>query len=261
MTLLQTLEGGVLTLTLNRPGLLNALDLDLLGSLRGAFDQATAGCADGTVRAVLLTGAGRGFSSGADLGMIGAALATAELDRHLRETFNPLILAMRALPAPIVVAVNGPAAGAGMSLALAGDIVLAGRSATFLQAFTKIGLVPDAGSTYFLPRLVGDVRARALTLLAEKVDAERALAMGLVWKVYDDDRLLPEATALVSLLATQPTRAFALTKRSLEQSAGNGLAAQLAVEAESQRQAGHTEDFREGVSAFLAKRPPVFRGR
>jgi len=261
MNLVQTLDSGVLTLTLNRPEVLNALDLDLLRVLRAAFEQAAAGVADGTVRSVLLTGAGRGFCSGADLGVVGSAMANAELDRHLREVFNPVVLAMRALPCPIVGAVNGSAAGAGMSLALACDIVLAGRSATFLQAFTKIGLVPDAGSTWFLPRLVGDVRARALALLAEPVDAEHALAMGLVWKVYDDDRLVPEAAALAGRLATQPTRAFALTKDALNVSSGNDLATQLEVEAESQRQAGHTTDFREGVSAFLAKRRPAFTGR
>jgi 2-(1,2-epoxy-1,2-dihydrophenyl)acetyl-CoA isomerase len=168
---------------------------------------------------------------------------------------------MRALPAPIITAVNGSAAGAGMSLALAGDIVLAAQSATFLQAFSRIGLIPDAGSTYFLPRLVGESRARAMAILAEKIGADQALQFGMVWQVLPDGELLAAATAMAERLATMPTRAFALAKEALNQSLANDLATQLEVEAGLQGRAGKTQDFPEGVAAFLGKRKPVFKGR
>ncbi|MGE0798098.1 MAG: enoyl-CoA hydratase-related protein [Lautropia sp.] len=255
-------NAGVATVTLNRPAVLNATSAALLGDLLAAFERIEQGIGDGGVRAVLLTGAGRGFCSGADL--TDPALAgsgTPDLAAFLHRYYHPLIRLMRRLPAPIVVAVNGVAAGAGMSLALAGDVVLAARSATFLQAFSRIGLVPDAGSTYFLPRLIGEGRARALAILADKLDAEQALQFGLVWQVHDDDALLPAARALAERLATQPTRAFALIKEAMNQSLDNPLAAQLEVEADAQGRAGRTEDFREGVAAFLGKRRPQFKGR
>jgi 2-(1,2-epoxy-1,2-dihydrophenyl)acetyl-CoA isomerase len=215
------------------------------------------------VRAVLLTGAGRGFCAGADL----AAAAGAPLDgprdvaQSLRERYHPIILAMRQFPKPIVGAVNGSAAGAGMSIALACDIVLAGESASFLQAFTRIGLVPDCGSTWFLPRMAGDVRARAMVMLAEKIPASEALQYGLVWKVYADDQLLAEARATAHKMAQMPTRAYDLIKQALAVSSGNGLGEQLEVEALMQGQAMATEDHREGVAAFLGKRPAQFKGR
>jgi 2-(1,2-epoxy-1,2-dihydrophenyl)acetyl-CoA isomerase len=184
-----------------------------------------------------------------------------DVAQSLRERYHPIVLAMRELPKPIVAAVNGSAAGAGMSLALACDVVLAGESASFLQAFTRIGLVPDCGSTWFLPRIVGDVRARAMVMLADKIPAREALACGLVWKVHPDDALAAEARACAARLAAMPTRALDLVKQALSRSGANGLADQLEVEAAAQGQASRTEDFREGVAAFVQKRPARFTGR
>ena len=252
---------SVATITLNRPGVLNALDDALMRGLHDALQQARA---DDSVRALVLTGAGRGFSAGADLSTtipIGGSAKAMDLGRLLRDRYNPIIIGMRELPKPIITAVNGVAAGAGMSLALAGDIVLASRSATFMQAFSKIGLVPDAGSTWFLPRLVGDARARALAMLADRIDADTAERFGLVWKVHEDDQLITEAMALAKHMATQPTRAYGLIKEALNASSTNTLVAQLDLEADVQTKAGLTEDFHEGVTAFLDKRIPRFSGR
>lgn len=248
---------AIATITLNRPDVLNALDDALIRALRDAVERAAG---DDAVRAVLLTGAGRGFSSGADLASVPPS-PSLDLGQLLRERYHPVILAMRSMPKPVVCAVNGPAAGAGMSIALAGDIVLAARSAYFVQAFSKIGLVPDAGSTWFLPRYVGDVRARAMALLAERIDAPTAERFGLVWQVLDDEQLMPEARQLAARLAAQPTRACALIKQALNDSFARDLPAQLELEATLQTQAGRTEDFAEGVAAFLQRRAPVFKGR
>ncbi|MBX3591956.1 MAG: enoyl-CoA hydratase/isomerase family protein [Burkholderiaceae bacterium] len=248
---------AIATITLNRPDVLNALDDALIRALRDAVERAAG---DDAVRAVLLTGAGRGFSSGADLASVPPS-PSLDLGQLLRERYHPVILAMRSMPKPVVCAVNGPAAGAGMSIALAGDIVLAARSAYFVQAFSKIGLVPDAGSTWFLPRYAGDVRARAMALLAERIDAPTAERFGLVWQVLDDEQLMPEARQLAARLAAQPTRACALIKQALNDSFARDLPAQLELEATLQTQAGRTEDFAEGVAAFLQRRAPVFKGR
>ena len=248
---------AIATITLNRPDVLNALDDALIRALRDAVERAAG---DAAVRAVLLTGAGRGFSSGADLASVPPS-PSLDLGQLLRERYHPVILAMRSMPKPVVCAVNGPAAGAGMSIALAGDIVLAARSAYFVQAFSKIGLVPDAGSTWFLPRYAGDVRARAMALLAERIDAPTAERFGLVWQVLDDEQLMPQARQLAARLAAQPTRACALIKQALNDSFGRDLPAQLELEATLQTQAGRTEDFAEGVAAFLQGRAPVFKGR
>ena len=247
---------GVATITLNRPEVLNALNEPLMRALADAVAIATS---DDAVRAVVLTGAGRGFSSGADLASTG--VSAAEVGQLLRQRYHPVILALRQCPKPVVSAVNGVAAGAGMSLALAGDIVLAARSATFLQAFARIGLVPDAGSTWFLTRYGGDARARALAMLAERIDAAQAQSFGLVWAVHEDDALMPAARALAAHLATQPTRALALIKQALAAAPGNSLPEQLELEADLQAKAAATEDFREGVTAFLQKRPARFLGR
>lgn len=248
---------AIATITLNRPDVLNALDDALIRALRDAVERAAG---DDAVRAVLLTGAGRGFSSGADLASVPPS-PSLDLGQLLRERYHPVILAMRSMPKPVVCAVNGPAAGAGMSIALAGDIVLAARSAYFVQAFSKIGLVPDAGSTWFLPRYAGDVRARAMALLAERIDAPTAERFGLVWQVLDDEQLMPQARQLAARLAAQPTRACALIKQALNDSFGRDLPAQLELEATLQTQAGRTEDFAEGVAAFLQRRAPQFKGR
>lgn len=253
---LYEVAAGVATITLNRPDVLNALNDTLMRRLAEAVAAASS---DDMVRAVVLTGAGRGFSAGADLATTG--VPAAEVGQLLRQRYHPVILGLRECPKPVVSAVNGVAAGAGMSLALAGDIVLAARSATFMQAFARIGLVPDAGSTWFLTRYAGDARARALAMLAEKIDAVQAQSCGLVWAVHDDDALLPAARALAAHLATQPTRALALIKQALSAAPGHSLPEQLELEADLQIQAAATEDFREGVAAFLQKRPARFVGR
>ncbi|PVY69905.1 2-(1,2-epoxy-1,2-dihydrophenyl)acetyl-CoA isomerase [Cupriavidus alkaliphilus] len=256
-TVLYQASEGVATLTLNRPDVLNALNADILRELREAVDRAAA---DAEVRAVLLTGAGRGFCAGADLAARQGGGVT-DSGTLLRERYHPIIMALREMPKPVVTAVNGVAAGAGMSLALAGDVVLAARSASFLQAFSKIGLIPDAGSTYFLPRYAGEMRARALAILAEKIDAQEAHRIGLVWKVHDDAALQDEAGKLARHLATMPTMAYAMIKQALNQSFGNDLAAQLEVEATLQSRASRSEDCKEGVAAFVEKRKPQFKGR
>ena len=253
---LYQVDGAVATLTLNRPDVLNALNTALMLALREAVEKASA---DAAVRAVVVTGAGRGFSAGADLAS--SSGGTGNAGTTLRERYHPVILAMRAMPKPIISAVNGVAAGAGMSIAMAGDIILAGRSASFLQAFSKIGLVPDAGSTWFLPRYVGDVRARALAILADRISAQDAQSFGLVWQVHEDAELLPKAQEMAQRLAAMPTRAYAMIKQALNDSHQRDLATQLELEADLQVEAGKTEDFREGVAAFLQKRPPQFKGR
>ena len=253
MTLLVESCPGYRRITLNRPERLNALNVEMAAALDAAFDEAAA---DKTCRALLLTGAGRGFCAGQDLTEIVGA-SPADLERLL-EHYHPLILKIRALPIPVVCAVNGVAAGAGANLALACDIVLVARSATFVQAFTRIGLVPDCGGTWFLPRLVGTARARALAFLAEPLPAETAAEWGLVWRMTEDERLLPEAEALAARLASQASNALALTKRALDATGENTLAQQLDLEGELQRQAGAHPDHAEGVRAFLEKRPAAF---
>jgi 2-(1,2-epoxy-1,2-dihydrophenyl)acetyl-CoA isomerase len=251
-------DGAVVTVTLNRPDKLNSFNEAMHGELRLALDRIEA---DGSVRAVLLTGAGRGFCAGQDLGDRNvAADRDIDLGATLEAHYNPLIRRLRALDRPTVCAVNGVAAGAGANLALACDIVLAARSARFIQAFCKIGLVPDTGGTYFLPRLVGEARARGLALLGEPLSAEQAEAWGLVWKCVDDERLLAEARALAQQLAAGPTKGLGLIKRALRASLANDLERQLDLERDLQREAGRSADYREGVSAFMQKRQPVFRG-
>ena len=250
---------GWMKLTLNRPTRLNAFTPELHGALAEALAEAAR---DPDCRAVLLTGAGRGFCAGQDLdavpkGADGAADLGLTVERH----YNPLIRTLRTLAKPVVCAVNGVAAGAGANIAFACDIVLAARSAKFIQAFAKIGLVPDSGGTYALPRLVGDARARALTMLGEPLTAEQAESWGAIWKVYDDEALMAEAERLTAHLATQPTFALALTKEALNASSTNTLAAQLDLERDFQRRCGRTADHAEGVAAFAAKRAPVFTGR
>jgi 2-(1,2-epoxy-1,2-dihydrophenyl)acetyl-CoA isomerase len=251
---------GVTTLTLSRPDKLNSLNEAMHGELRAALE----GCgADPGCRAVLLTGAGRAFCAGQDLGdrVMGEGGAAPDLGDTLERFYNPLVRLLRGLEKPVVCAVNGVAAGAGANLALACDIVLAARSASFVQAFARIGLVPDAGGTYALPRLVGEARAKGLALLGEKLPAEEAAAWGLIWRCVDDADLMDEALAVARGLAQGPTRGLALTKRALNASAGNGLDAQLDLERDFQREAGRTADYAEGVRAFAEKRPARFKGR
>jgi 2-(1,2-epoxy-1,2-dihydrophenyl)acetyl-CoA isomerase len=253
-TVLVTDHGAVRVMTLNRPDRLNALTAELLMALSTAMQDATAAR---SVRAIVLTGAGRGFCAGADLNQNMGGEAR-DLGVALDTTYNPLVLAMRACPKPIVSAVNGVAAGAGMNLALAGDIVIAARAANFTQAFVRIGLMPDAGGTYFLPRLVGDGRARAMMMLGETMTAAQAEAVGLVWKLYDDEHFAAEALAMATSLAARPAGALAAMKAALNASAGNTLSAQLNVERDHQRDLGYSADFAEGVKAFIEKRPAMF---
>jgi 2-(1,2-epoxy-1,2-dihydrophenyl)acetyl-CoA isomerase len=251
---------GVAELTLNRPERLNAFTEAMHRELAAHLDRIEA---DPGVRAVLLTGAGRGFCAGQDLGdrMMGEGDAPPDLGDTLERLYNPLVRRIRALDRPVVCAVNGVAAGAGANIALACDIVLAARSAVFIQAFCRIGLVPDSGGTWFLPRLVGEARARALALLGEKVSAEQAEAWGMIWRAVDDERLLDEARGLARQLASGPTRGLGSIKRALAASWANDLDAQLDLERDLQREAGRTADYREGVRAFMEKRPPRFEGR
>jgi 2-(1,2-epoxy-1,2-dihydrophenyl)acetyl-CoA isomerase len=256
MTLLIESHPGYRVLTLNRPDRLNALTLDMADALMTALHDAAN---DAACRALLLTGAGRGFCAGQDL----TALTGPQPEDvgALLDRYHPLIRKMRNLALPIVCAVNGVAAGAGANIALACDIVLAARSANFVQAFARIGLVPDCGGTWFLPRLVGMARARALALLADPVPAETAAEWGMIWQAVDDDRLLEEAHTLAARLAGQATATLGLIKRALDSAATHSLDRQLDVERDLQVRAAQSPDYAEGVRAFLEKRRPVFSGR
>jgi|SoiMethySBSTD1v2_1073268.scaffolds.fasta_scaffold90620_4 2-(1,2-epoxy-1,2-dihydrophenyl)acetyl-CoA isomerase len=250
---------GYRVLTLNRPQRLNAFTEPMHVALREALAAAEA---DTGCRALLLTGAGRGFCAGQDLNdRLSQAGDTPVLGSALEAYYNPLVRKLRALPFPVVAAVNGVAAGAGCNIALTCDIVIAARSASFIQSFAKIGLVPDSGGTWTLPRLVGPARARALALLAEPLPAETAEAWGLIWKVYDDATLMEEAHKLCTRFAAAPTAGLALIKRALDQSWENDLDTQLDLEREFQREASLNPDYAEGVRAFMEKRPPRFAGR
>ena len=250
---------GYRVVQINRPDRLNALDRATHVVLMQKLLEAEA---DESCRALILTGTGRGFCAGADLADPDReASATADSGAALDKYFNPVIRLMRTIPKPIVSAVNGVAAGVGMSFALASDIAIAGKSASFLQAFARIGLLPDGGSTWFLPRLVGDQRARALAMLAPQIPAEKAKEWGLIWDVVDDAALMTTATEIARKLADGPTLALARIKGALAQAGGNDLSAQLDVERDYQRELGRSDDFREGVAAFLAKRKPDFKGK
>lgn len=251
---------GYSVITLNRPDRLNAFNEAQHRELREALDACEA---DKDCGAVVLTGAGRGFCAGQDLSdrdptMLGES---PDLGLTLETFYNPLVRKLRALEMPVICAVNGVAAGAGANIALACDIVLAARSAKFIQAFSKIGLIPDAGGTYWLTKHLGEARAKALALTAHPLSAEDAAQWGLIWKAVDDDRLMDEATALAEGFANGPTRAYALTKQAIQAATTNDLDEQLEVERTLQREAGWSDDYKEGVAAFLQKRPADFKGR
>lgn len=245
---------GVATLTFNRPDKLNSFNTEMHAEVREALGQLQA---DKSVRCLLITGKGRGFCAGQDLA---DEVASADIGGTVERDYNPLVRALTTLPMPVVCAVNGTAAGAGANIALACDIVLAARSASFIQAFCKIGLVPDSGGTWTLPRVVGHARAMALTLLGDKISAEKAENWGMIWKCVDDAELMPESLKLAKHLATQPTKGLAMTKQAIHAAATNTLDQQLDLERDLQTAAAASYDFKEGVNAFLEKRAPGFKG-
>ncbi len=258
-TVLVERHAGYRTLTLNRPQRLNAFSEPMHRELRRAIDEAES---DSACRALLLTGAGRAFCAGQDLNERLSPQGEPMMSGSSLETYyNPLVRKLRALPFPVVAAVNGVAAGAGANVALACDIVVAARCATFVQAFIRIGLVPDCGGTWLLPRLIGPARARALALTGEPLPAEKAEAWGLIWKAVDDASLMPEAETLCAQFAEGPTIGLALAKRALDEAWDNDLEAQLDLERELQREASLAPDYAEGVRAFMQKRKPNFTGR
>jgi len=252
--------GGIARLTLNRPDRLNSFNDAMHAEVRDVLERVRG---DSSVRVLLLTGAGRGFCAGQDLGdrAVAPGDAPVDLGASIERNYKPLVLGLRALPLPVVCAVNGVAAGAGANLALACDLVVAAKSATFIQAFCKLGLVPDSGGTYFLPRLVGHARALGLSLLGDKLTAEQAAQWGLIWQCVEDAELPAVTEKLLAHFAQAPTRGLAAIKEALQASAGNTLSAQLDVERDLQRELGNGDDYREGVAAFAAKRPPQFKGR
>ncbi|EYD72331.1 2-(1,2-epoxy-1,2-dihydrophenyl)acetyl-CoA isomerase PaaG [Limimaricola hongkongensis] len=258
--LLEDLTDGVLRLTLNRPERLNAFTPDLHAALRAAIGRAAK---DDAVRAVLLTGAERGFCAGQDLGQRhpDAEGGAPDLGETIGNLWNPLVRAIRALPKPVICAVNGVAAGAGANLAIACDIVLAGESARFIQSFAKLGLVPDSGGTWTLTRALGEARAKALALTGAPLPASQAAEWGLIWRAVPDAALMEEASALAASMAKGPTHGYGLTKQAIQAAGGQDLDASLDLERDLQRQAGFSPDYAEGVRAFTEKREPVFTGR
>ena len=256
--LLQASDGPVRTLTLNRPAQLNAFTAELHGLLMPALDAAAA---DAAVRAVVITGAGRGFCAGQDLADPAMAGAEVDVAAVVERHYKPLALRIRSMPVPVIAAVNGVAAGAGANLALCCDLVVATRSASFIQAFSRIGLVPDCGGTWLLPRLVGRARALGLAMTGDKLPAEEAARMGLIWQCVDDADFAAAVQALAHKLAAMPSRALAETRRLVDASAPADLAEALGWEAQAQGRLGRAHDFREGVEAFFARRAPQFTDR
>lgn len=257
-TILFEISDGAAQLTLNRPEKLNSFNIPMHREIRDALDQVNR---DGGVRVLLITGAGRAFCAGQDLSDRAVTPGEAvDLGASIDMYYAPLVRRLRSLPVPVVCAVNGVAAGAGANLALACDLVIAAKSASFIQSFSKIGLIPDTGGTYFLPRLIGTARAMGLALLGDKLTAEQAASWGLIWQSLDDAEFRPAVDALVKQLAAGPTVALARIKQAIYASGSNTLDQQLDLERDFMRELGYSNDFREGVLAFLEKRPPRFTG-
>lgn len=252
-------QDGVATIKLNRPRSLNSFTREMHAEVRQAMQEVSENPA---IRCLVLTGEGRGFCAGQDLGdrAVKNDEGTPDLGESVRKNYNPLVHSIMNLPKPVICAVNGVAAGAGSSIALACDIVLAARSASFIQAFCKIGLVPDSGGTWNLPRSVGLARAKGLALLGDRLSAEKAEDWGLIWKSVDDDALQEEAQKLARHFATQPTVALGRIKKLLNDSFSNTLDEQLELERQAMKELGQSDDYREGVAAFMEKRPPKFKG-
>jgi 2-(1,2-epoxy-1,2-dihydrophenyl)acetyl-CoA isomerase len=253
------ITGGVARLTLNRPDRLNSFNTAMHAEVREALGRLNGSDA----RVLVLTGAGRGFCAGQDLGdrAVAPGGTAADLGESIEKNYKPLVLALRSLQMPVIAAVNGVAAGAGANIALACDLVIAARSASFVQAFSKLGLVPDSGGTWFLPRLIGNARAMGLTLLGDKLPAEQAAQWGLIWRCVEDSELSATVDALATQLAAAPTRGLARTRQALYEGWGRTLEEQLDIERDYQRELGRTADYAEGVAAFTQKRPPQFMGR
>jgi len=256
-TVLVSTLGAVRTLTLNRPAALNSFTAAMHGELLPALQQAAD---DAAIRAVVITGAGRGFCAGQDL-LDPAMTGDVDVGAVIERFYRPLATRVRTMPVPVIACVNGVAAGAGANLALCCDFVVAARSASFIQAFSKIGLVPDCGGTWLLPRLVGRARALGLAMTGDKLPAEEAERIGLIWKCVDDAALADSVNALALKLAAMPARALAETRRVLDSALAMDFGDALAQEADTQRELGRSADFGEGVAAFFAKRPPVFKDR
>ncbi|MGL5235182.1 MAG: enoyl-CoA hydratase-related protein [Empedobacter falsenii] len=255
-SILYTQEGGIATITLNRPSVFNSFNQEMIKALQHHLDVAAQ---DVSVRAVVLTGTGKAFCAGQDLGEV---LEEKEIDfnKIVQENYNPLVLKIRNMDKPVVAAVNGVAAGAGANLALACDIVVAKESTNFIQAFSKIGLIPDCGGTYFLPRLIGLQKATALMMLADKVSAAQAKEIGMIYEFFADDIFDAEVAKIADKLANLPTKGLAYTKKLLNQTFNNSIEEQLIQEGLFQAKSGNTSDYQEGVDAFIEKRNPVFKG-
>jgi 2-(1,2-epoxy-1,2-dihydrophenyl)acetyl-CoA isomerase len=253
------IKGGIAKLTLNRPDKLNSFTQAMHLEVRDALAKVQA---DKSVRVFLLTGAGRGFCAGQDLAdrAVEPGVNGVDLGDSVEKFYAPLVLALRSLPMPVICAVNGVAAGAGANLALACDIVIAGKSASFVEAFCRLGLIPDTGGTWILPRLIGMARATGLAMLGEKLTADKAEQWGLIWKAVPDELLMTEAAAMAEHFAAAPTKGLAFTKKALQISHCNSLPEQLKLEGEMMRELGYSHDYREGVAAFIAKRTPEFKG-
>jgi 2-(1,2-epoxy-1,2-dihydrophenyl)acetyl-CoA isomerase len=251
------IQSGVARLTLNRPDKLNSFNVAMHLEVRDALEKTLN---DSSARVLLLTGAGRGFCAGQDLGDRAVSGDQVDLGESIEKYYAPLVRSLRALPLPVVCAVNGVAAGAGAQIALACDIVIAAKSASFIEPFCKLGLIPDTGGTYFLPRLIGTARAMGISLLGDKIPAEQAAAWGLIWRAVDDAELAKTVGAIAAQLASGPTRGLARIKEAIYASANNRFEQQLELERDLMSELGRSQDYREGVAAFLEKRAPKFEG-